>query len=197
MQVSGQLHTPATSLPREIVPITTWRGGWMGLDTVEKKKKSRPCYESNLPHQYCGMFRQCENCWSAEPRNRRATEEERLFIARCYVTHATVERVAKPRPPHSLLRNTEVKASLRQLVDQLSPTVSGGKFYSELSPWVSRLLLWQEGLCGILEECMTYSCASRSVAGRRLVEQENPSACATADSIVCKREINRIAIVYV
>jgi hypothetical protein len=65
---------------------------------------------------YCGVFRQCENCWSAEPRNRRATVEERVFIARCYVTHATVERVSTPRPPRSLLRNTAVKASLRQLV---------------------------------------------------------------------------------
>jgi hypothetical protein len=46
----------------------------------------------------------------------RATEDERVFIARCYVTHATVERVATPRLPRSLLRKTEVKASLRQLV---------------------------------------------------------------------------------
>jgi hypothetical protein len=45
-----------------------------------------------------------------------ATEEERVFIARCYVTHATVERVATSRPPRSLLRNTEVNTSLRQLV---------------------------------------------------------------------------------
>jgi hypothetical protein len=30
-------------------------------------------------------------------------------------------------------------------------------------------------------ECKTYSGASRSVARRRLVEQEDPSACATAD----------------
>jgi hypothetical protein len=45
-----------------------------------------------------------------------ATEEERVFIARCYVTHATGERVSTPRRPRSLLRNTEVKASLWQLV---------------------------------------------------------------------------------
>jgi hypothetical protein len=31
--------------------------------------------------------------------------------------------------------------------------------------------------------------ASRSIAGRRLVEQENPSACATVDCKVCKRNI--------
>jgi hypothetical protein len=31
--------------------------------------------------------------------------------------------------------------------------------------------------------------ASTSVAGRRLAERENPSACAAADSKVCKREI--------
>jgi hypothetical protein len=34
-----------------------------------------------------------------------------------------------------------------------------------------------------------YSCGSRSVAGSRLVEQEDPSACATADFNWCKREI--------
>jgi hypothetical protein len=45
-----------------------------------------------------------------------ATVEERVFIARCYVTHATGERVVTPRPPRSLLRNTEVNTSLRQLV---------------------------------------------------------------------------------
>jgi hypothetical protein len=39
----------------------------------------------------------------------RATEEG-VFIARCYVTHATGERVSTPRPPRSLLRNTEVTA---------------------------------------------------------------------------------------
>jgi hypothetical protein len=38
-------------------------------------------------------------------------------------------------------------------------------------------------------------CASRSVAGKRLVEQENPSACAAADCKVCKQEINCIAII--
>jgi hypothetical protein len=35
-------------------------------------------------------------------------------------------------------------------------------------------------------ECKTYSFASRSVAGKRLVETENPSACATVDCKVCK-----------
>jgi hypothetical protein len=43
-------------------------------------------------------------------------------------------------------------------------------------------------------------CASRSVAGRRLVEQENPSACAAADCKVCKREIELychcISVIY-
>jgi hypothetical protein len=39
-------------------------------------------------------------------------------------------------------------------------------------------------------ECKTVTvCASRSVARRRLVETENPSACATVDCKVCKREI--------
>jgi hypothetical protein len=65
---------------------------------------------------YCGVFPPCGNCWSAEPRNRHATEEEQVFLARCYVTHATGERVATPCPPCSLLRNTEVNTSLRQLV---------------------------------------------------------------------------------
>jgi hypothetical protein len=32
-------------------------------------------------------------------------------------------------------------------------------------------------------------CASTSVAGRRLAEQENPSACATVDGKVSEREI--------
>jgi hypothetical protein len=32
-------------------------------------------------------------------------------------------------------------------------------------------------------------CASRSVAKRRLVKGENPSACATVDCKLCKRDI--------
>jgi hypothetical protein len=44
----------------------------------------------------------------------------------------------------------------------------------------------EEDLWGIFEECKTYKCASRFVAGRRLVERENPSACAAADCKVCK-----------
>jgi hypothetical protein len=32
-------------------------------------------------------------------------------------------------------------------------------------------------------------CASRSVARRRLVERQNPSACATVDCELCKLEI--------
>jgi hypothetical protein len=51
-----------------------------------------------------------------------------------------------------------------------------------------RLFLWIEDLCGIFEECKTYSCASRSVARRRLVEQENPSACAAVNFNWCKWE---------
>jgi hypothetical protein len=39
-------------------------------------------------------------------------------------------------------------------------------------------------------KCETLTvCASRSVAGKRLVETENPSACATANCNWCKRVI--------
>jgi hypothetical protein len=42
MEVSGQLHAPATSTPRETAPGTHWIGGWVGprtiLDTVVKRK---------------------------------------------------------------------------------------------------------------------------------------------------------------
>jgi hypothetical protein len=40
-----------------------------------------------------------------------------------------------------------------------------------------------------LESKTVTVCASRSVAGRRLVETENPSAFATVDCNWCKREI--------
>jgi hypothetical protein len=39
-------------------------------------------------------------------------------------------------------------------------------------------------------ECQTVlMCASRSISRRRLVERKNPSACATVDCMLCKREI--------
>jgi hypothetical protein len=39
-------------------------------------------------------------------------------------------------------------------------------------------------------ECKTVTvCASTTVAGKRLLETENPSACATVDCKVFKREI--------
>jgi hypothetical protein len=39
-------------------------------------------------------------------------------------------------------------------------------------------------------ECKTFTvCASRSVAGRRLVETENPSACAAVNFNWCKQDI--------
>jgi hypothetical protein len=44
---------------------------------------------------------------------------------------------------------------------------------------LGRVLLLREDLCGILEECKTYSGASTSVAGKRLVWTENPSATRT------------------
>jgi hypothetical protein len=51
-----------------------------------------------------------------KPRNTHTTLDVRVFTARCWVTHTTVERIATPRPPHSLLCNTEVNTSLRQSV---------------------------------------------------------------------------------
>jgi hypothetical protein len=51
-----------------------------------------------------------------KPRNTHKAIEVRVFIARRWVTHATVERVVAPRPPLLLLRNAEVNTSLRQLV---------------------------------------------------------------------------------
>jgi hypothetical protein len=50
------------------------------------------------------------------------------------------------------------------------------------------VLLWIEYLRGILGEWDRYSCASRSVAGTRLVEQENPGVCATVNFNWCKWE---------
>jgi hypothetical protein len=39
-------------------------------------------------------------------------------------------------------------------------------------------------------ECKTVTvCASRSVAERRLVERENPSACVTVNCNWCKRDV--------
>jgi hypothetical protein len=44
MEVSGQLHAPATLLPGKEPPGTHWIGGWVGpragLDMVEKRKFS-------------------------------------------------------------------------------------------------------------------------------------------------------------
>jgi len=34
MEVSGQLHAPATLSPRKELPGTHWIGGWVGLRTV-------------------------------------------------------------------------------------------------------------------------------------------------------------------
>jgi hypothetical protein len=53
---------------------------------------------------------------------------------------------------------------------------------------LGRVLLLREEVRGILE-CKTYSGASTSVAGKRLVWTENPSACATVDCKVSEREI--------
>jgi hypothetical protein len=69
-----------------------------------------------LKYNIVGCLPHARTVKPQKPRNTHATIEIRVFIARCYVTHATVERVAKPRPPRSLLRNTEVNISLRQLV---------------------------------------------------------------------------------
>jgi hypothetical protein len=50
MEVSGQLHAPAT-LPPEKEPVTHWIGGWVGLravlDGVVKRKIPSPRRESN------------------------------------------------------------------------------------------------------------------------------------------------------
>jgi hypothetical protein len=51
MEVSGQLHAPATLPPGERAPGTYWLGGWVGpravLDTVVKRKIPSPRRESN------------------------------------------------------------------------------------------------------------------------------------------------------
>jgi hypothetical protein len=51
MEVSGQLHAPAASLPRERAPGTYWIGGWVGpravLDAMVKRKIPSPYQESN------------------------------------------------------------------------------------------------------------------------------------------------------
>jgi hypothetical protein len=52
-----------------------------------------------------------------------------------------------------------------------------------------RVLLWIEDLCVIFGVWDCYSCASRLVARRRLVERQNPSACATVNCNWRKRDI--------
>jgi hypothetical protein len=51
MEVSGQLHTPATLPPGKEPPGTHWIGGWVGpravLDAVVKRKIPSPRRESN------------------------------------------------------------------------------------------------------------------------------------------------------
>jgi hypothetical protein len=51
MEVSGQLHAPAASPPKERAPDTHWIGGWVGpravLDAVLKGKIPSPRQESN------------------------------------------------------------------------------------------------------------------------------------------------------
>jgi hypothetical protein len=65
---------------------------------------------------------------------------------------------------------------------------------------LGRVLLLREEFRGILGECKTYSGASTSVAGKRLVWTENPSACATVNFNWCKREIKLysmcISVIY-
>jgi hypothetical protein len=51
MEVSDQLHVPATLPPEERAPDTHWMGGWVGsiaiLDVVVKREIPSPCRESN------------------------------------------------------------------------------------------------------------------------------------------------------
>jgi len=51
MEVSGQLHAPATLPPEKELPGTRWIGGWLGLraglDLVVQRKIPIPCWESN------------------------------------------------------------------------------------------------------------------------------------------------------
>jgi hypothetical protein len=51
MEVSGQLHAPATLPPEKEPPDTQWIGGWVGpravLDAVFKRKIPSPRRESN------------------------------------------------------------------------------------------------------------------------------------------------------
>jgi hypothetical protein len=49
-----------------------------------------------------------------------------------------------------------------------------------------KTVLLREESRGILGECKTYSGASTSVAGKRLVWTENPSAFATVDCKGCR-----------
>jgi len=49
MEVSGQLHAPATSHPGERYPGTHWLGGWVGprtgLEAVVNIRNLCPCWE--------------------------------------------------------------------------------------------------------------------------------------------------------
>jgi hypothetical protein len=42
MEVSGQLHAPATLPQREIAPSTHSKGGWVGPRAVLEEKNSQP-----------------------------------------------------------------------------------------------------------------------------------------------------------
>jgi hypothetical protein len=54
MEVSGELHAPATLLPVKEPPVTIVLGGWVGsrvgMDTVEQRRIPCPCHELNPAH---------------------------------------------------------------------------------------------------------------------------------------------------
>jgi hypothetical protein len=60
---------------------------------------------------------------------------------------------------------------------------------SELSAWVEKTASVNRRFKWNIWSVRLIVCALRSVAGRRLVERENPSACATVNCKVCKTEI--------
>jgi hypothetical protein len=62
MEVSGQFHVPSTLPPGERTAANHWIGGWVGttaiMDTMEKRKISFPCWESNPSGSYPYMYKE-------------------------------------------------------------------------------------------------------------------------------------------
>jgi len=63
MEVTGQLHAPATLPPGERAPLTHWIGDWMGpragLDAMMRGKKTLLCQELNFGRPSHSLFSEC------------------------------------------------------------------------------------------------------------------------------------------